>query len=126
MNLMTMIYVSDMDRSVKFYRDIVGLKLRFQSPDWSEFDVAGTTLALHGGAKPHSAGAEKEMRAATVGVGFSVSDLDARCAALKTQGVRFAMDPTEQPGEGVRLAVFLDPDGLAVSLAQTVAAAGGH
>ena len=126
MNLVTMIYVSDMDRSVNFYRDIVGLKLRFQSPGWSEFDVDGTTLALHGGAKTRSGGRDLEMYAATVGVGFNVSDLDARCAALRAKGVRFVMEPAERPGEGIRLAVFLDPDGLGVSLAQTVAAAGGH
>jgi hypothetical protein len=45
-NLITMITVSDMERSVRFYRDTLGLKLRFQSPDWSEFDFGSNTLAL--------------------------------------------------------------------------------
>ena len=30
-------FVADMDRTVKFYRDVLGLPLEFQSPDWSEF-----------------------------------------------------------------------------------------
>ena len=39
--------VSDMSRSVAFYRDILGLPLKFQSPGWSEFQTGATTLALH-------------------------------------------------------------------------------
>lgn len=30
-------FVADMDRVVRFYRDTVGLTLKFQSPEWSEF-----------------------------------------------------------------------------------------
>ena len=51
-NMITRVMVSDMERSVQFYRDTLGLKLRFQSPDWTEFDLGTTTLALHGGGKP--------------------------------------------------------------------------
>jgi lactoylglutathione lyase len=41
------VFVSDMKRSVAFYRDIVGLPLKFESPHWSEFATEGATLALH-------------------------------------------------------------------------------
>ena len=41
------IFVSDMARSVAFYRDVLGLPLRFESPEWTEFDTPGSTLALH-------------------------------------------------------------------------------
>jgi len=34
-------FVGDMDRAVKFYRDVVGLPLKFQSPGWSEFSTLG-------------------------------------------------------------------------------------
>jgi lactoylglutathione lyase len=30
-------FVDDMDRAVEFYRDVLGLPLKFQSPGWSEF-----------------------------------------------------------------------------------------
>ena len=33
----TMIIVSDMQRSVEFYRDKLGIPLKFQSPEWTEF-----------------------------------------------------------------------------------------
>ena len=42
-----MVNVSDMSRSVAFYRDILGLPLKFESPGWSEFQTGATTLALH-------------------------------------------------------------------------------
>ena len=32
-------FVTDMDRAVKFYRDALGLPLKFQSPGWSEFST---------------------------------------------------------------------------------------
>ena len=38
----TMVVVSDMQRSVEFYRDKLGIPLKFQSPDWTEFQT-GTT-----------------------------------------------------------------------------------
>jgi len=30
-------FVADMDKAVKFYRDVLGLTLKFESPGWSEF-----------------------------------------------------------------------------------------
>ena len=41
------VFVSDMKRAVSFYRDIIGLPLRFESPGWTEFATDGATLALH-------------------------------------------------------------------------------
>ena len=40
-------FVDDMDRAVKFHRDMLGLPLKFESPEWSEFVTGDTTLALH-------------------------------------------------------------------------------
>ena len=118
-SMITMVLVSDMDRSVRFYRDILGLKLRFQSPDWSEFDTGGTTIALHGGAKP-AAEQGREQTAGTATIGFNVDNVDKVYEELKAKGARAVMAPTERSGEGIRLAVFTDPDGLFVSFAQSV------
>ena len=41
------VFVSDMGQSVLFYRDTIGLPLRFESPHWTEFATDGATLALH-------------------------------------------------------------------------------
>jgi catechol 2,3-dioxygenase-like lactoylglutathione lyase family enzyme len=40
-------FVGDMTRTVAFYRDFVGLPLKFESPDSSEFSTGETSLALH-------------------------------------------------------------------------------
>jgi catechol 2,3-dioxygenase-like lactoylglutathione lyase family enzyme len=59
-------FVGDMDKAVKFYRDTLGLKLKFESPGWSEFVTGETTLALHP--------ASDKNRAGRVELGFTVAE----------------------------------------------------
>ena len=33
----SIVFVSDMNRAVSFYRDVMGLPLKFESPEWTEF-----------------------------------------------------------------------------------------
>jgi lactoylglutathione lyase len=115
-----MVRVSDMRRSVAFYRDTLGLPLKFESPEWSEFETGTTTLALHG--SPPAAVSEPATPAApaagTCALGFSVPDLNSTYAELRERGARFVVPPTEQPKEGIRLAVCIDPDGLTISFTE--------
>ena len=115
-----MVIVSDMARSVEFYRDTLGIPLKFESPEWTEFATETTTLALHGGGvpQPHSGPPSGGKPAGSCSIGFNVEDLDQTFAELKAKGVRFVMPPTEQPNEGIKLAVAIDPDGLGISFAQ--------
>ena len=104
------VFVSDMSRSVKFYRDTLGLPLKFESPHWTEFANEGSTIALH----PASA----ENPAGTCQLGFPVEGLDAIHQQLASQGVNVVMAPrTEQ--YGIRQAVYADPDGLHFTLAES-------
>ena len=117
-----MIVVSDMQRSVEFYRDKLGIPLKFESPEWTEFATGATTLALHGGGVPDQrppAGDPSKV-AGACSVGFNVDDLDKTYAELKAKGVIFVMEPTKREAEGINLAVAIDPDGLAVSFAQLI------
>src|SRR2546422_2112073 len=91
--MITMVMVSDRDRSVRFYRDTLGLKLRFQSPDWTEFDTGSSTLALHGGGVPAPTQG-KEQYAGRASIGFSVENVDKVFEELKSKGARFVMPPT--------------------------------
>jgi lactoylglutathione lyase len=117
-----MVNVSDMSRSVAFYRDTLGVPLKFESPGWSEFQTGATTLALHGaGARMGGEGAGHGPTAGTCSIGFSVEDLDAAVADLASRGAHFVMLPTDQVNEGIRLAVCVDPDGLPISFAQQIA-----
>lgn len=115
----TMIIVSDMIRSVEFYRDKLGIPLKFQSLDWTEFQTGATTLALHSGVRQERAPSSDPSKVAgTCSIGFNVPDLEKTCAELQGKGVTFVMPPTKRDDQGIRLAVCLDPDGLPVSFAQ--------
>ena len=111
-----MIMVADMQRSIQFYRDRLGIPLKFESPGWTEFATGTTVLALHGAGK-EGTGA-KEPVAGTASIGFYVPNLDAKYEELKGKGIAFAMPPTDRAEEGIKLAVCLDPDGLPISLAE--------
>lgn len=95
-------FVADMDRAVAFYRDSMGLTLKFASPGWSEFETGETTLALHPASATNPAG--------SVELGFTVPDLQGFYEAQKAVGVRFTMPPTQQDFGGV-LAQLEDSEG---------------
>ena len=97
-------FVSNMDRAVAFYRDTLGLPLKFQSPGWSEFLTGETTLALHAADHPQGS-----MR-----LGFQVPDVKAFYKEMSAQGIEFTTPPTMQ--FGVLLAEFLDSEGAEVSV----------
>jgi len=99
-------YVDEMERAVAFYRDTVGLTLRFQSPYWTEFDTGGTTLALHPSSDAHPAGA--------VQLGFGPADVEAFYAEMVAKGVSFTMKPTAQ--RGATIARFLNSEGAECSV----------
>ena len=111
-----MVIVSDMTRSVQFYRDTLGISLRFESPYWTEFETGDTVLALHGGGKPTAQ--SSEPLAGTASIGFYVENLVRKYDELRAKGVRFSMPPTDREEEGIKLAVCLDPDGLPISIAE--------
>ncbi len=97
-------WVSDMERAVTFYREILGMEpARRDGDSWAQFDAVGGRFALH---------AVTEGQAVSPGGAtavFSVDDLDGAIAALSEKGVR-----AEHQGDVrgyARFASFLDPDG---------------
>jgi lactoylglutathione lyase len=120
------VFVSDMKRSVAFYRDVVGLPLKFDSPEWSEFATEGATLALHKAgtvtdqatARPSgdAAAIEPDHAAGTCRPGLSVRDLDAFHSRMLEHGVICTQQPKDLFGS--KIAQYLDPDGLAVSVSE--------
>ncbi len=99
-------YVADMDKAVGFYRDTLGLKLRFASPEWTEFETGETTLALHMTRDPAQAG--------SVEIGLGTEDIDAFHAKAMAAGVQFPRPPKEEHGQ--KLGQFLDCEGSPVSV----------
>jgi lactoylglutathione lyase len=109
------VYASDMDRSLAFYRDVIGLPLRFSSPFWTEFDTEGATLALHAADVPATEGV-KGNPAGRCHPGLTVPDLDAFHKRMQDHGVNCTRPPRAE--HGVRLAEYLDPDGLPLSVSE--------
>ena len=110
-----------MDQSVDFYKDILGMPLKYKTNEWTEFQTGATTLALHL-SKPRIASitAQGGLAPGTLAIGFNVTDLERTYQELKSKNVRFVMEPKMRAEEGIKLAVFLDPDGLEISIAETV------
>ena len=110
------IFVSDMSRSVAFYRDVIGLPLRFESPHWTEFVTEGATVALHASEGPGSRDDPEKVPAGRCRPGFRVGDLDAFHNRMMEMKVPCIQKPTND--FGARLAQYLDPDGLGISVGE--------
>ncbi len=100
-------FVADMDKAVRFYRDVLGLRVKFESPAWSEFLTGQTTLALHPASDKNPAG--------KVELGFTVADVEAFYRDMSAKGVLFSMPPKKQDFGGV-LAQFVDSEGTHCSV----------
>jgi len=111
------VLVSDMKRSVSFYRDVVGLPLRFESPGWTEFATDGATLALHTSEGLSSERDNpRQLPAGRCRPGLSVSNLDEFHKKMADSNVPCVQEPTAV--FGARVAQYLDPDGLGISVGE--------
>jgi lactoylglutathione lyase len=108
------VFVSDMKRGVTFYKDVLGVPMRFDSPEWTEFDMNGVTLALHAADKMpknldqapitelcFETGDVRTTRDQLIGSGVKVSDLKMVCEMGPNVGAA---------------ASFRDPDGNHLSI----------
>lgn len=111
------VFVSDMKRSVAFYRDVIGMPLRFDSPGWTEFATEGATLALHAseGAGPREGDAHR-VPPGRCRPGLSVPDLGEFHKRMIEKKVTCVQEPKDV--FGARVAQYLDPDGLAISVGE--------
>ena len=102
--------VKDLDRSIAFYRDTLGLKFLFVAGGAAFLDVGGVRLRLEKNATVVPSGA--------VEIYFSDPGMS-RVRPLTDRGVKFLGPPeTVQrlPAADVKLAEFTDPDGNAIGL----------
>jgi len=103
--------VTDLPRATAFYRDTLGLKLLFEVPGMSFFDVEGVRLML-------SASGGKPGGRDTVFY-FKVDDAGQAHADLSAKGVHFEQPPHvigRTPTSEVMLAFCTDPDGNLLGL----------
>lgn len=113
--LLVQLRVSDLERSVVFYRDILGLKLeeRNDALRWVRFEtgIKGVTIGIGEGRDAKGSG--------TASINLGVADLDRARRLLETKGVNFTGETTTVP-DVVKLADLTDPDGNRIRLAQSL------
>ena len=103
------LYVTDMQRSLPFYRDLLGIPLEGDD-DWQEATLGGTRFALH-----KTREGIGELSSGTIHVSLEVADADA--AAERVRGAGVAVKETMRDEWGTAVQV-VDPDGYEVYLYQ--------
>lgn len=116
--LHTTLYVSDVEASLGFYRDIVGLPLqrRFSSDPGRElaFLGEGETLVelIQDPDKP------RPELGCDISLGFAAGDAEALRQSLIERGLP-GVTPMIEPGPGVRFFFVQDPDGARIQFMQS-------
>ena len=108
-----LIYVLNVPRAMKFYRDLLGFEVVEVDEDYARLRSPETksTIALH-----KLTGDTTTMPSrAGVRLYFEVKDLDGLCKELASEGVKIDQMPTDMPW-GWRHAYLRDPDGHELSL----------
>jgi catechol 2,3-dioxygenase-like lactoylglutathione lyase family enzyme len=107
--------VADLDRSVRFYVETLGFKLRVRhGAHWAEVDAGGgLVLGLH----PAGEHGPRPGAQGSISIGLEVNQpMDEVVQVLSNRGVVFH-GPVREDG-AVKLALFADPDGNALYLAE--------
>jgi catechol 2,3-dioxygenase-like lactoylglutathione lyase family enzyme len=139
--------VADLEHSITFYRDVLGLRLLRRRPYVDSEYVAhqtgypGVALSVASFEMPGGSGLTLELvqylsqagpalesatnRAGASHLCLTVNDLRACYADLKAKGVRFRSEPvtiTAGPNTGGLVVYFYDPDGYMLELFQAPSA----
>ena len=98
------IYVSDLEKSIRFYQNNIGFELKFIDGNaWAEFDMGETSFALL--QRPAEKGA---VRPAKTRIMFEVNDIEKIRQQLISLSVKLIRDVREEPYG--KLLTFEDPD----------------
>jgi catechol 2,3-dioxygenase-like lactoylglutathione lyase family enzyme len=117
--------VTDVDRSVAFYRDRIGFEVEalYDDPPYATLTLAGTRLSLAEQGHPAEDRPGVAMTAPTdparadVVLVVETDDARAEHRRLADEGVRFLAEPYEPPWGGCRF-FCVDPDGYLVEIEQ--------
>ena len=122
------VYVRDVEVSVRFYERAFGLGLRFaaEGGEYAELETGATALGLasHSMAAQNFAEPIREndpgLPPAAFEIGFEVEDVAAAYAHAVEAGATPLAEPVEKPW-GQTVAYVRDPDGIIVELGSPVA-----
>ncbi len=104
--------VRDLDKSLEFYHEIIGLPIKKQRRAWIDLGSTGALLSLH----PASLTAEHVGSSIENGItiGFLVGDVQSAVEELRSKGVKIYRDIIERAAG--KNAVIQDPDNYLISL----------
>ena len=107
-------YVHDMRRAIRFYREVFGAGISFESPGWSTLDFGPIELALHILAPGH----DDEAPIPHAGVNFLVDDIETLQVEMERLGGRITEIREATDFVPVRVATCFDSEGNGFELRQ--------
>jgi len=104
--------VKDLDTSIKFYNDILGMPIKNERRNWVDLGSTGAILSLHPASitAPHSGTSIDNG----VLIGLTVGDLNSAIEELREKGVKIYREIQER--DAGKNAIVLDPDDYMISL----------
>lgn len=103
--------VNNFDKSLAFYRDVLGLTVNNQEGKFADFKLEGTSLAIFEREAAVAMFPKEHMGpAGGVILAFQVDDVNKACEELKAKGVEVFEGP-KTTAWGQTVAYFKDPDG---------------
>ena len=112
------LFVADLERSVAFYRDVIGIPFKLQGDGYVEFATEGTRFGLYDRNRLVELTGQDATAPGRPGgeVVFLVGDVEAEAERLRAAGVSVLKGPVDRPW-GHRTLHVEDPDGFVVELA---------
>jgi lactoylglutathione lyase len=108
------VFVTDLERSVTFYRDVLGLRVTMEASGWTELATGETTLALHATTSSPTQTLSTHTPPGRCRLCFWVDDLDVVHRNLVAREVTCLQRPRVEFGH--QLAIYADPDGCPFSI----------
>jgi lactoylglutathione lyase len=103
--------VSNLEKSVKFYNEIIGMPIKNKRENWVELAKQGATVILHPAITKINTGTSIENG---IVIGLVVGDIQSAVQELKSQNVTIYRDiESHKAGKN---AIVLDPDKYMISL----------
>ncbi len=108
--------VNDLDKSLKFYHELIGLPIKNQRRSWIDLGTSGALLSLHPASltEQHIGGSIENG----ITIGFLVGDVKSAIDELRAKGVTIHRDIVEK--DAGKNAVILDPDEYLISLFEPI------
>lgn len=110
-------YVESLVRSVVFYREVLGLRVRIEGDGYVEFEMENTKFSLFERSKLPELIGRDGGNGPCGEIGFLVEDVDAEAERLRGLGVEILRGPVDRPWHERTLHIA-DPDGNVIEFAQ--------